>query len=407
MSNEKITCAICNAQTHIMKRHLEEAHAGITVESYQANHPGHPVLSAMAIAALEKKRKETAEAKAAADNKETVVAMAGSAVSKEEGASVTTLIPKGSLVKKALHEVFSLGASNKEAMNKRGDPIPITVITAHDQQDMVPPISADYVYNPDELKDLILAIEMNVPAYIWGHKGSGKSELWEQVCACTNRPTIRVQHTVNTEESHITGQWTVKGGETVFELGPLPLAMINGWVYVADEYDFAMPSVIAVYQAVLEGKALVIKEAPAEMRIIKPHPNFRIGATGNTNGSGDETGLYQGTLIQNSANYDRFGMVINKQYMNKKAESLILQKRCALNVADADKMVDFATQVRESFAAGRMSDTVSPRTLIYACKIGVLRGSFRHGLNRSFTSKLCKVDREVAEGLAQRVFGAV
>jgi cobaltochelatase CobS len=216
---------------------------------------------------------------------------------------------------------------------------------------------------------------------------------------------MRVQHTVNTEESHIVGQWTVKGGHTVFELGPLPLAMINGWMYSADEYDFMLPSVSSVYQAVLEGKPLMIKEADAANRIIKPHPNFRFVATGNTNGSGDETGLYQGTNIQNAANYDRFGMVIHKQYMKKAAESQILQNRVGLVKEDADKMVEFAGLVREAYDGAKISDVISPRTLIYAAKIGVKRGSFRQGITLSFINKLSKIDREVCDGLAQRIFG--
>jgi cobaltochelatase CobS len=227
----------------------------------------------------------------------------------------------------------------------------------------------------------------------------------EQIAARTGRPYMRVQHTVNTEESHIVGQWTVRDGQTVFELGPLPLAMINGWMYCADEYDFSLPSVLSVYQAVLEGKSLVIKEADAANRIIKPSPNFRFCGTGNTNGSGDETGLYQGTSIQNAANFDRFGVVIHKQYMKKAAESQILVNRVGLVKEDADKMVDFAGLVREAYDGAKISDVISPRTLIFAAKIGVKRGSFRQGIVLSFINKLSKVDREIVDGLAQRVFG--
>ena len=392
MSNEKISCEICGAQTHVMERHLKEAHPGTTIEQYQATYPGKPVLSQAAIDMIEKKRRDAAAAAGAP-----AVAMAATA-------TVTSLVPKGAVIKAKLHEVFNLG-STKAALSMKGDPIMITTLSEHDDQEFVPTPSDNYVYNIDELKDVILALELNIPCYVWGHKGSGKSELFEQIAARTNRPQMRVQHTVNTEESHIVGQWTVKGGQTVFELGPLPLAMMNGFVYVADEYDFAQPSVLSVYQAVLEGKPLVIKEAPEELRVIRPHPSFRFVATGNTNGSGDETGLYQGTLIQNSANYDRFGMVIHKHYMDNKSESLILQNHCKLNAKDADKMVEFATQVREAFAKGTMSDTISPRTLIYASRIGVMRGSFRHGLTKAFINKLCKVDREVADNLAQRAFG--
>lgn len=393
--SDKIKCELCNAEVHAIQTHLKSDHPETTIESYIAQFPEAPLMSDLAKEMLAKKRAAKAPAPAEESSK---LEMAGTA------ASVSTLVPKGAVVKKAFHEVFALGSA-KAARSSKGDAIPISVIGNPDHPDMVPTSSDDYVYDIDELKNVILALELNIPCYVWGHKGSGKSELFEQIAARTGRGFMRVQHTVNTEESHIAGQWTVKDGHTVFELGPLPTAMINGWTYCADEYDFALPSVLSVYQAVLEGKALVIKEADAANRIIKPHPNFRFVATGNTNGSGDETGLYQGTNIQNSANYDRFGMVIHKQYMKKSAESLILQNRVGLVKEDSDKMVEFASLVREAYDGAKISDTVSPRTLIYAAKIGVKRGSFRQGITLSFINKLSKVDREVVDGLAQRIFG--
>jgi len=405
--NDKISCAICGAQVHVMKKHLEQAHPEVTLEQYEIENPTSPILSPYAeqvVAASAKKK--AAEAAAVAATTDAGTTEAATAAPKEKpAANAAALVPPTGIVRKSLHEVFELGAT-AEAMNAKGDPIPIATLARHDQQDLVPKISPDYIYLADELKDVILALEVKIPCYVWGHKGSGKSELFEQVAARTNRPMMRVQHSANTEESHIIGQWTVKGGNTHFELGPLAMAMKFGWLYVADEYDFAQPSVLAVYQPVLEGKALVIKEAPAEMRIIEPHPNFRMVATGNTNGSGDESGLYQGTLIQNSANYDRFGMVIHKKYMPEDKESIMLQKRAKLTAKDADKMVQFAKEIRQAFDGAKMSDTVSPRTLIYASQIGIMRGSFAHGLEKSFISKLSKVDREVAGGIAQRIFGS-
>lgn len=392
--SDKIKCELCNAEVHSIQMHLKNDHPGVSIDDYIRDYPDAPLMSELAKAKLAEKR--AAKAPAAEEPK---LEMAGTAA-----ASVSTLVPKGAVVKKAFHEVFALGSA-KAARSSKGGPISISVIGNPDTPDMVPVSSDDYVYDIDELKNVILAVELDIPCYVWGHKGSGKSELFEQIAARTGRGFMRVQHTANTEESHIVGQWTVKDGHTVFELGPLPLAMINGWTYCADEYDFALPSVLSVYQAVLEGKPLVIKEADAANRIIKPHPNFRFVATGNTNGSGDETGLYQGTNIQNSANYDRFGMVIHKQYMKKSAESLILQKRVGLVKEDADKMVEFASLVREAYDGAKISDVVSPRTLIYAAKIGVKRGSFRQGITLSFINKLSRVDREVVDGLAQRIFG--
>lgn len=398
MSDAKITCSVCGAQVHAVQLHLREAHPEMSLEEYSERYPDAPLLSDLA------KRKIAERAAAKAVDPSTKMEMAGAAA-EAAPASVSALVPRNGVIKKAFNEVFALGRV-KSALNSRGEAIPISTVADHEFAEFVPSVSDNYVYDIDELKDVVLSIEMKIPCYVWGHKGAGKTELFEQIAARTNRPMIRVQHTVNTEESHIVGQWTVKGGQTVFELGPLPLAMQNGWMYCADEYDFALPSVLSVYQAVLEGKSLMIKEADAENRIIKPHSNFRFVATGNTNGSGDETGLYQGTNLQNSANYDRFGMVIHKKYMKKSAESQILQNQVGLTKEDADKLVDFASLVREAYDGAKISDVISPRTLIYAAKIGVARASFRKGITLSFINKMSKIDREVVDGLAQRIFGA-
>ncbi len=402
--SEKIVCQICNAETHTIAGHLKSDHPTVSLADYQAKFPGAPILSELAKKKLEEKR--AAQAAASAATAEPRLEMAGTAATPAAPIAASA-VPVGTVVKKALHEVFALGSA-KGAMSASGKPIPISVIANPEHPEMVPEVNDTYVYDADELKNVILAIELNINPYVWGHKGSGKSELFEQIAARTGRGFVRVQHTANTEESHIVGQWTVKNNsgvaETVFELGPLALAMKNGWVYCADEYDFMLPSVTSVYQAVLEGKSLMIKEADAANRIIKPHPNFRFCATGNTNGSGDETGLYQGTNIQNAANYDRFGMVIHKQYMKKAAESLILQNKVGMHKEDADKMVDFAALVREAYDAAKISDVISPRSLINAAKIGIMRASFRQGVTLAFINKLSKVDREVVDGLASRVF---
>lgn len=273
----RIKCEICGAEVHSIRIHLQKDHPDTTVEQYVADYPGAPLLSELAKQKLaEQKLAEQETAKKAVAPAATVE-MAATAT-----AATVTPIPVAS-VKKALHEVFGLGKV-KGALNARGDSIPVTVLTPSNPE-LVPDVDGNYVYELENLKNALMAVELDIPLYVWGHAGTGKTTLIEQICARTSRPVLRVQHTVNTEESHIVGQWTARGGETIFELGPLAMAMKHGWVYLADEYDFALPSVLSVYQPVLEGKALVIKEADAANRIIRPHPNFRFIATGNTNGS--------------------------------------------------------------------------------------------------------------------------
>ncbi|MCT6574689.1 CbbQ/NirQ/NorQ C-terminal domain-containing protein [Acinetobacter baumannii] len=91
--------------------------------------------------------------------------------------------------------------------------------------------------------------------------------------------------------------------------------------------------------------------------------------------------------------------------MKKEDESLIIQKRVGLCAEDADKLVDYANLVREQYANSKISDTISPRSLINAAMIGLRRNDYKHGLKLAFTNKLTQVDQQVAEDLAQRVFG--
>lgn len=375
--SEHIKCMVCGKEIHSVSIHLKEEHwPEWTIERYRNEFPDTPVLSERAKEVI-RRRKEEME-------KSTPAARVGAGTN-------------------YLHDVFNLGAV-PGAMNARGEPIPITVLDVNEE--LVPPdVDPGYIFELESLKNCMMALELNMPLYVWGHAGTGKTTLIEQICARTNRSMLRIQHTTNTEEAHIVGQWVARGGETHFEHGPLAMAMKNGWVYLADEYDFAQPSVLAVYQPVLEGKPLVIKEADAANRIIRPHPNFRFVATGNTNGSGDETGLYQGTLVQNAANYDRFNMVIEHKYMAPVIEQKILMNQAGLSAADAEKLVGFANRVRESYSASKISAPISPRALIAIGKIGRMRSNYVTGIQLAYSNKLSRIDQEVVSGLAQRVFG--
>lgn len=382
-SDGKITCQIDGALCHSIQLHLRDHHPEWTIERYKTEFPDAPLLSKLAEKKLAQRR-EQERAKASAEPEK-----------HRMGAK-----------KQAFHEVFDLGSA-KAAMNARGEPIMITVMQDHDPdaQALIPDIDENYVFNIDLTKTALIGLELGMPVYFWGYHGTGKTTAFEQIAARTKRPFLRVQHTINTEEAHIVGQYVVKDGSTNFQLGPLPTAMLFGYNYCADEYDFAMPSVLSVYQPVLEGKPLVIKDAPPELRVIRPHPNFRFVATGNTNGGGDETGLYQGTQIQNAANYSRFSIVEEVGYMDAKVEAAVVAGQSGIDRKDADKLVAFAKEVRDAFKAGRIGATVSPRELISSAKLGLVRGSdWRGGLRLGFTNRLSRTDKEVVEQYAQRLF---
>lgn len=386
--DSKIKCAICNASIHAVHIHLREAHAGITVEKYQEMYPEAPLLSPFAELRIAEKRAEKAEAEKI---------KAAKAVSTETVSPVSM---------RELAKVFELGSVKAAKRASDGKDIMIEVLGSTEWDMQIPDVDPNYIFNIDILKTMLMGIAMNMPTYLWGHAGTGKTTIIEQIAARTHRPFIRVQHTGSTEESHIVGQMVASIEEgTKWSPGPLPLAMKYGWLYLADEYDFAYPQVLAVYQAVLEGKPLIIKEAPAESewRVVHPHPNFRFMATGNTNGSGDASGLYLGTNMQNAANYERFSIVEEMPYMTAKQEAAVVAAQAGISHDDADTFVQFATKVREAFGARQIKATCGHRVLINAAKVGMCKGSFMKGISNSFLNRLSPKDKEICAGLAQRI----
>lgn len=381
----KIGCRLCGERVHVIKTHLRDRHPEVTLEAYEAAHPDAPLLSQMALDHLERKKKE--------------IRVSAAPFSAELSQAEFPTIQG------EFHEVFGLGKV-KAAMNAvTGNPLPLkTVVAPPALAHFVPAVDENYVFPIDLLKTIAMGVDLRENVYLWGMMGTGKSTIFEQFCARTGRPWMRVQHTRNMEESHVIGQYVVRNGATVFELGPLPFAMKYGLTYCADEYDFGLPAVLALYQPVLEGKALFIKDAPIEDRIIQPHPNFRFFATGNTNGTGDETGLYQGTMLQNAANYERFGVVEEVHYLDRKTEVQIVASQSGIPKEFAEKIVDFANKAREAYAAQKLGLPPSPRSLIKAARLGAARGDWKAGLKLAYINRLSRVDQQAANEVLSRIF---
>lgn len=383
IADGKIECKIDGARVHSIQVHIKKCHSNPskgevwTVARYQKMYPDAPLLSEMALKAVRDR--------------------------KEKEAATATSMPKNM---RPLSELFGIPAS--KTLNLRGEPIMVSFEEdlSDDEAMYVPDIDKNYVFNLDLLKSVLIGYQLNKTIYLHGLHGAGKTTVLEQVAARTNRPFLRLQHTINTEESHVLGQWVVKDGQTIFQLGPLPMAMMHGLIYCADEYDRALPSVSSVYQPVLEGKPLLIKEAPPEMRVIRPHKNFRFVGTGNTNGCGDDTGLYQGTQIQDAANYSRFAITEEVDYQEEKVETAIVSAQSGARMDEANKLVKLAIEVRKLFRGGQISSTLSTRELINAAFLALVRGGdWRGGLKMAFANRLSRTDREVVDQYAQRIFG--
>ena len=280
-----------------------------------------------------------------------------------------------------------------------------------------PTPSPDYIFHETSRDIIVWFLERSDPLYVFGPTGSGKTSLIKELAARLNYPVFEVTGHGRLEFADLAGHLAVRQGNMEYAYGPLTLAMRHGGLFLLNEIDLVSPDVAAGCNGILDGQPLCLAENSGEL--ITPHPHFRFVATANTNGSFDETGLYQGTLQQNLAFMDRFWLC-EVGYPDSQAELALLESRAMILPEDVrTRMVNFANEVRRLFvgeAAGEITKTIevtfSTRTLLRWADLTVRFQPLAnqgiqpvtYALDRALGYRATRETRALLHELAQRIF---
>ena len=203
------------------------------------------------------------------------------------------------------------------------------------------------------------------PIFITGLSGNGKTMMIEQVHADLKKELFRVNITIETDEDDLIGHYALIDGKTVWQDGPVVMAMERGATLLLDEVDLASNKIMCL-QPVLEGNPLLIKK---EGRIVRPKAGFTVMATANTKGKGSEDGRFIGTNILNEAFLERFPITVEQEYPSISVERKIINKLMfSLGCLDEEfsgKLVDWADLIRKTFYDGGCDEIIATRRLVH------------------------------------------
>jgi cobaltochelatase CobS len=279
----------------------------------------------------------------------------------------------------------------------------------------IPKRNDNYVFRRETLRDILSFLDDpdGDGLYFAGHYGAGKTTLPYQVAARLCWPVQSYTGHSRMEFDDLVGTWKLVSGSMEFIYGPLSIAMREGYLFILNEVDRADPGQLAALHDVLEGHPLVIATNGGE--VIHAHENFRFIVNGNSAGSGDSSGLYQGVNQLDIAFLDRFRMV-EVDYPTEDVEMMILaQKTPELPEEIRRKMIRVANQIRRLFVGGDetatpLTVTMSTRTL---CRWAKLSLTFRnapnalsYALTQSLLAKAEPEQRIAIEQIAKDVFGS-
>lgn len=213
-------------------------------------------------------------------------------------------------------------------------------------------------------KDLLNIVKTNMfyPVFITGHSGNGKTLMVEQICAELKRECIRVNISIETDESDLLGGPTLVDGNVVNRDGPVLLAMKRGAILLIDEVDRGSNKLMCL-QGILEGKPYYNKKS-GEM--VEPKNGFNIIATANTKGNGSDEGKYLAQILD-SAFLERFPITVEQDYPDAKTETKIL-KPLVKDDNFVKCLVTWAEIVRKSFKDDAIDEIISTRRLVHIAK---------------------------------------
>ena len=166
-------------------------------------------------------------------------------------------------------------------------------------------------------KDLnnIIKSSQFYPVFVTGLSGNGKTLMVEQICAEQKRECIRVNISIETDESDLLGGPTLVNGNVVNRDGPVITAMKRGAILLIDEVDRGSNKLMCL-QGILEGKPYFNKKSG---ELVTPKNGFNIIATANTKGRGSEEGRYLSQILDD-AFLERFPITVEQEYPDSKTE---------------------------------------------------------------------------------------
>jgi len=225
----------------------------------------------------------------------------------------------------------------------------------------------DYVFNPENLHQALIALKNPLPRNSWlaGERGTGKTEFVTQLANRLGRKLYRINFDEALERADFIGGNSIEAGSVVWKEGVITQAIQEaGAMILLDEIGFARPQNLAVLHSLCEHsihRAIVIAETGKRIPVASHVAFF---CADNSNGHGDASGNFAGVRDQNTAFLDRFGYTLRFEYLPFADEVALVEKRTGLARKACEVLVQFANVAREKAQAGLLTQPPSLRQIL-------------------------------------------
>lgn len=220
------------------------------------------------------------------------------------------------------------------------------------------PIAPWYREVGDELGSFRTAARVGLPVLLKGPTGCGKSRLVEAMAHELGRPLVTVACNDDTSATDLLGRWLVRGGDTVWQDGPVTRAVRSGALLYLDEIAEAREDVLVVLHPLADHRRELLVDRHDE-RLVAP-PEFRLVVSFNP-------GYRHGAKDLKPSTRQRF-VTIAMEYPAPAIEEEIVRVEGSCEQATARRLVALARRIR-ALDELALRETVSTRLLVAAARL--------------------------------------
>jgi len=215
-----------------------------------------------------------------------------------------------------------------------------------------------YIPTADEIRLFESAYRLKIPVLLKGPTGCGKTRFLEYMAWKLSRPLVTIACHEDLTASDLVGRYLLRDNETVWQNGPLSLAVKHGAICYLDEAVEARKDTTVVIHPLTDNRRIL----PQEKRglLLEAHPDFLIVMSYNPG--------YQSVMKDLKHSTRQRFLAIDFTYPPSKQEREIVVEEGQVDEDTAGRLVKLGEMVRNLRQHG-LEEGISTRLLVYAGRL--------------------------------------
>lgn len=212
-----------------------------------------------------------------------------------------------------------------------------------------------FIGKSNEVEIFERCFSLRIPLLLKGPTGCGKSHLVEHMARKMGRPLIKVACNEDTNAADLLGRFLLKGGETIWQDGPVTRASREGGILYLDEFAEAREDVVVALHPLTDHRREVYLDKINET--VRAADDFMLVASYNP-------GYQRGLRELKPSTKQRF-VVIAMDYLAIEQEMDLLGKLTGVEQGVARALAALGAKIRAKSDL-QLKETVSTRLLVNA-----------------------------------------